>query len=222
MNKPASRPHWRSDHALRGIHRLSIRSARTAELCGMLNGLAHAQSQDLGLRWLATWIENHPEIHDCWPASDLRHLLKPLLQDPTQPVTPFLDHLRNIRTDANQQLTTWSTPASTRFDPPQPIVFRNRLFCFTGLFSGFANAANPRAEVERITTMRGGIVHPRVVRRLDYLIVGSTAHPAWTASCHGTKIAKAQQYKSRYNSPILILREVDWSRSIVATPPVIP
>ena len=217
---PASRPHYRSDDALRGISRLSIRSARTAELCGMLNGLAHAHAPDLGLAWLAKWIEHHPEIHECWPASHLREHLAPVLHDPATPVQPLLHRLRLLRADANQQLAQWTTTPAADFDPPQAIAFAGKLFCFTGLFAGFANAANPREQIERATAMRGGIVHPRVVKRLDYLIVGSNSHPTWTATNHGSKIALAHRYKTQYKCPIRILREQDWSSSILSHSPL--
>ena len=221
MTLATSRAH-RSEDALRGIHRLGIRSARIAELAGALNGLSYAHQKDLGLGWLARWIEAHPEIHDAWPASELRPLLHPLLENPNSSVQPILGYLRRIRSTTNTHLSRWGTTPAADFDPPQTIDFSGKLFCFTGLFAGFANVSNPRGSIENITRARGGTIHPAVIKRLDYLIVGSTAHPTWSFSTHGTKIARAHYLRNRYQCPIRILRESDWARSALATQPATP
>ena len=220
MNPPRTQP-MRSNDSLRGIHRLGVRSARIAELAGVLNGLAHAHSDDHGFGWLRRWLHAHPEIHDQWPASDLLVLLDDAFAaNPENPAEcrQLYRYLRNIRSDVNRTLANWSATPSADFDPPQTIEFDGASFCFTGLFAGFESLPSPRAAIEQATVALGGTVQPAVTRSLRYLIVGSNAHPSWSRSSHGTKIARAHYLRRRYRSPILILRESDWARSALARP----
>ncbi len=211
----------RSNDALRGIHRLGVRSARIAELAGILNGLAHAHSNDKGFNWLRRWLHAHPEIHDQRPASDLLPLIDQACQaNPADPTAngELYRYLSRIRSDVNRTLATWASTPFADFDPPQDIVFEGSSFCFTGLFAGFESLPSPRTAIEDATRILGGTVQPNVTKSLRYLIVGSNAHPTWSRSSHGTKIARAHYLRNRYQSPILILRESDWARSAIARP----
>lgn len=102
----------------------------------------------------------------------------------------------NIETGEILKATT--LPVNT---PAPEIFFPNKSFCFTGTF-GFGT----RAECEAFIDYKGGQAHPRVTKKLDYLVIGAYATDAWVHSSYGRKIEKAVSYRD-IGVPIAIINE---------------
>jgi NAD-dependent DNA ligase len=67
----------------------------------------------------------------------------------------------------------------------QDIAIEGRSFCFTG--RGQAS----RESMAKAATARGGIVHRRLTRGTDYLVVGSGGSKRWAYGAYGKKTATA-------------------------------
>lgn len=55
--------------------------------------------------------------------------------------------------------------------------------------------------------------------RAHYLVVGDLGSDAWITSRFGTKIEKVLRYRDERSAPTLIVREVDFVRAVMRTPP---
>ena len=67
----------------------------------------------------------------------------------------------------------------------EAVAVAGRSFCFTG------RGQTSRTEMMRAAVARGGVVHTRVTRRTDYLVVGSRGSRRWKQPYCGTKTAAA-------------------------------
>jgi hypothetical protein len=80
------------------------------------------------------------------------------------------------------------------------VTFPNRAFCFTGKFFDLKRSA-----AEREVRSRGGLIQDRINERLDYLVIGDEASPAWKHGGYGRKIEQAQVFhRAGHSLPILV------------------
>ena len=80
------------------------------------------------------------------------------------------------------------------------VTFPTRAFCFTGKLIDLKRSA-----AEREVRSRGGLILDRINERLDYLVIGDEASPAWKHGGHGRKIEQAQVFhRSGHSLPILV------------------
>jgi len=174
--------------------------------------------------YLRRWIEGHKECVDEGAARDIQPRLNGFLQDgrlaveeekelfvllhkilgedtplcaPPPPVSRF-----------NMPAASGSgrKPASRIFDQDIPaITFVGRIFCLTGLF-----LFGSREECAQAILQRGGRVSPRVTRKLDYLVVGDEASPAWIGGAYGRKIEEAMKLRKTTGKPCIVPESL-WS-----------
>ena len=80
------------------------------------------------------------------------------------------------------------------------VTFPSRAFCFTGKLIDLKRSA-----AEREVRSRGGLILDRINERLDYLIIGDEASPAWKFGGYGRKIEQAQVFhRLGHSLPILV------------------
>ena len=92
-------------------------------------------------------------------------------------------------------------------DPPPPVSFDGRVFCFTGKFySGSRNWC------EQQVVTRGAAVGS-VSRKLDFLVIGEIGSRDWIHSTHGRKIEKAIEINST-GGEIAIVAEQHWHEQL--------
>jgi len=95
-----------------------------------------------------------------------------------------------------------------------PVEFEGKVFCFTGTLLQLK-----RTQAERETRERGGLTVNDVNDRLDFLVVGSKASPAWKYGNYGTKIADAREIARRNNGRPRLTSESTFMDALAAVPP---
>ncbi|MGM0559558.1 MAG: hypothetical protein ACQETX_00630 [Pseudomonadota bacterium] len=87
---------------------------------------------------------------------------------------------------------------------PEAIELENSVFVLTG-----AMRMGPRAFIEKEIIRAGGVMAPRATRKVDYVVVSSTASRHWRTTHFGTKIERARElieegYKLRFVSEVAL------------------
>lgn len=70
-----------------------------------------------------------------------------------------------------------------------------------------------RADIEQKVSEHGGIIHPRITKNIDLLVVGSIATNNWIFSSYGRKIELALRYQHE-GSEIRLITEHDFKKFI--------
>ena len=65
-----------------------------------------------------------------------------------------------------------------------------------------------KGEFSQLIERAGGIWHPNVTRKTNYVIVGAAGNPCWSYACYGRKIEYAAKLRKE-GLPILIVHEYD-------------
>ena len=92
-------------------------------------------------------------------------------------------------------------------EPPPPLSFEGRVFCFTGKF-----LFGERKDCERAVAERGA-VFGSLTRRTDFLVIGAYATESWKHSPFGNKILKACAMRDG-GGRISIISEEHWKRHL--------
>jgi hypothetical protein len=80
------------------------------------------------------------------------------------------------------------------------VAFPSRAFCFTGKLIDLKRTA-----AEREVRSRGGVILDRINERLDYLVIGDEASPAWKYGGYGRKIEQARDFhRAGCARPVLV------------------
>lgn len=87
--------------------------------------------------------------------------------------------------------------------PCDGIDLSDKMVCLTGDFD-----YGTKEDVESFLNGLGAVVHPRVIAKVDYLIVGNLASSEWSAGRYGNKIKQALQLQLK-GRPIKIIKESD-------------
>lgn len=143
---------------------------------------------------LRSWIDNHPELAKEFPYALIQSSIEESLRD------GILDSK-----ELQQLFKTFLfllDPLSSTF-PCDSVDFVGKMICLSGNFD-----YGTKEEVENLLKGLGATVHPRVVSKLDYLIVGNHASEEWSFGQYGQKIKQAIQLQMK-GKPIKILKESD-------------
>jgi NAD-dependent DNA ligase len=92
-------------------------------------------------------------------------------------------------------------------EPPPPLSFGGRIFCFTGTF-----IFGQRKDCERAVAERGA-TFGSLTRRTDFLVIGAYATDSWKHSPFGNKILKACAMREE-GGRISIISEEYWTRHL--------
>ena len=93
---------------------------------------------------------------------------------------------------------------------PEPdVVIPGSQFCFTGTFM-----IGSRRECEQAVEMLGGFAGS-LIKKTDYLVIGTLATESWQHSTFGRKIEKAVKMSRDPTSNIKIITESHWSQFII-------
>ena len=93
------------------------------------------------------------------------------------------------------------------------VTFTNRAFCFTGKLCDLKRTA-----AEREVRARGGLTLDHVNERLDYLVVGDQASPAWKFGTYGRKIEVARELRQGGAKRPELLSEASFVECLACTP----
>lgn len=143
---------------------------------------------------LREWINNHSELSKEFPYALIQSSIEESLRDGV------------LESQELQQLFKTFLflldPLSYTF-PCNNIDIAGKMVCLSGNFD-----YGTKEEVEQFLTSFGATIHPRVISKLDYLIVGNQASSEWSFGQYGQKIKQAIQLQMK-GKPIKILKEAD-------------
>lgn len=143
---------------------------------------------------LRQWMEEHPELAKEFPYALIHASIEESLQD------GILDPQ-----ELQQLFKTFLfllDPLGCTFSCDH-IDFTEKMVCLSGNFD-----YGPKEDVEALLEKLGATIHPRVVAKLDYLIVGNHASDEWSCGRYGNKIKQAIQLQMK-GKPIKIVKESD-------------
>lgn len=186
--------------------------ASFAEGMGVLHGLCSGVLADGILtqeevQYLASWLEQHPELTTEWPASVIIERIGRVMSDGSMDageegelMALLLQFINGALIETNAPILSNAIPLD---DPPPPITFGGRTFCLTGQF-----ACGHRREVENTIKELGGKVLSSFRGDMDYLLIGTFSSKGWSGGNFGRKIESAVAARAA-GYPIAIIGE-DW------------
>jgi NAD-dependent DNA ligase len=180
------------------------------ELQGYCHGLlSDGVINDIELKSLNSWINNHEHLNGFFPYDELRSVLLSITKDGLYTkeekvvlesfFTTFiqLQNAGNIDAEYKQSISTFCTSMPN-------VVFEGKVFCLTGEFK-----SHTREEMRNEITFRGGIVASNVNGKTDFLIVGDSGNKAWAFACYGRKVEQAIAIR-KAGGKIVIVNEYDF------------
>lgn len=195
------------------LQRIDTRSMQT--LLGICTGIIGDDViQDKEIAFLKTWLLEHNEICDKWPANAIYFKVQEILQDgiithdERQSLMTLLQQITgNYFADTGAAVV--ESPALPIDDDPS-IYFRNMSFCFTGTFM-----YGTRAACERIILKLGAMPVDTVSKKLNYLVIGGLVTSSWVNESYGRKIEKAVQYRDQSGAELAIISERQWTEALI-------
>lgn len=186
------------------------------KLQGILHGIiADNRINTLEIENLSEWLMENEHLTGLYPYDELCSLTTIVLKDGQLSdeeikmlkvfFNEFIDDrsINNLNDSSFQSLeNNMSLPGVCAVCPP--IIFENRMFCFTG-----ESSRATRTEIADLINSLGGMFKNTVVKNTDYLIVGNEGNPCWAFSCYGRKVEKAVKMR-KTGSNILIVHENDF------------
>jgi len=180
-------------------------------LQGVLAGvIADGVVTEREARNLADWLEDYSELKTVWPYAEIESVLTNVLAD------------GKIDDDEQKELLAlFSEFSGLRSRPRSPadesipktvkgicavapaITFLDRKFCLTGESERWT-----KPNFEQVLQRASAQFHSRVVKTLDYLVIGGAGNPCWAYSCYGRKVESAVRLRQQ-GLPILIVHEYD-------------
>jgi NAD-dependent DNA ligase len=186
-----------------------LKDSRTDELIGICRGvLADGALVWEEARFVLDWLRRNPPVQHSSIGRELEPALVAALRDESlsaeaeeQMVTLLLRIIGG--TPRNECDASYSS--ALPLDNPIPeIIFLGRLFCFTGKFS-----YGTRTICEQACLKMGAVVHPRIVEKTSFLIVGEVGSRDWAHSAMGRKIERAISLRDK-GAVIGIVSERTW------------
>jgi len=169
------------------------------EFIGLCKGILadneiNEAERDILIKWL-----NENKVND----AQIKKIYKALIGDVS---LPFLKNILGEYIGYNmQQFDIMNASTSLPVEKGLlSIEFEGKSFCLTGKFT---SAIGNRKVLENMIEERNGIIKPRVVLDLDYLVIGELSNPDWIHSNYGRKIEQALKYKEKYQIDLKIISE---------------
>lgn len=191
-------------------------------LHGVLSGIGidHKITDD-EIAGLQDWLYNFESLKDdVYPFNDLFPLLERILDDGiiTDEERSEFSCFCGMFTERVVKspilhdeiyIESWMKTRSPIFEPllnfcdhVHKIIFHGRTFCFTG-----PAVYGKRSELHALVEKCGGVSRDRVVKELDYLIIGAQSSPYWVYSTYGRKIESVIERNKARNSETVIIHE---------------
>lgn len=198
------------DSLIRVYRHTATADRQIDELIGIVKGvMADGMVTQGEVEFLLRWMETNRQAANLWPAKALYPRLAQVAAKGFMTLHEegeMLDLLMKT-VGGNTAPQAGFASNSTRLpltEPPAPLSFEGRAFCFTGAFH-----SGSRDWCHEQVTSRGGRSIGNITKKLDYLVVGDIGNETWAHSTHGRKIEKAIEYNSA-GCRIAIVSEEYW------------
>ena len=179
-------------------------------LTGIISGLVcDDHLHEAEINYLSTWMTEHPELAQEYPASIIYRRVREVLSDGviTSQERDYLLQEFKILSGTNFLETgaALHDHIASVFDTDPHVIIPSNNFVFTGKFLW-----GTRAACEKAVVQRGGSFSDRITLTTNYLVVGSMSSPDWITENFGRKIQKAAEMAESGEFEISIIREPDW------------
>ena len=192
----------------RKFNRKSIDDRQIDTLIGLSKGLlADGKVDQSEAEFLQTWLIQCRQTTDNPVIINLLGRVDAMLEDGVLDVdetTELLSLLHKITgepSDVGELAKTSSLPIN---EPAPSISFEGKVFLFTGTCV-YGTRKQCKSAVEEL----GGFNASGVIKKLDYLVLGTYVTDSWIHESYGRKIEKAMQYRDD-GVPISIITEEHW------------
>jgi hypothetical protein len=203
---------WLSNKVLQGELECAIKTDMQI-LHGLLQGIVADGKISAGeVRHLQEWINQRPYLKGIWPYDEIDSLIGPVLSDGiidpnehAQVLAYLSDFCEMTPVESSGEIRHTVTGICATCPD---IQYDGRSFCATGSITGYR-----RRDIESLISRAGGNPLPKVIKDLDYLVVGTQGNPCWAFACYGRKVEHAMQLR-RLGSRITIVHETDFFESL--------
>lgn len=186
-----------------------IESRQIDELIGLCRGMAaDGAINQLEAEFLQKWLAANIEISGQPVIQTLYRRVSEVLadgrleDDEAHDLLSTLDQLSSRDFEHGEVLKSSDLPLC---DPAPHLVFKDRLYCFTGTFN-----FGRRAECEKAVFAKGA-QSGSLTKKTDVLVIGVYATESWKHSSFGNKIIKACEMRDA-GVPISIVSEMHWQQ----------
>jgi len=194
-------------------------TADLQRLQGIMAGIAaDGKIKKTELLALSKWISDREHLKTNWPYDEIDSIITTVLAD------GIIDEKEHKTLLAFCREFTAKVPSLLIEDKidddcirygacamcPE-IIFKDRLFCFTG-----KSSRHTRASLVETLEKLGGRFSPTVRTDLNYLVVCDEGNRCWAFSCYGRKVEEAVNFRKR-GLPIQIVHELDFWDSVQET-----
>ena len=205
-------PEW-----IRLVRRRDIIEHRMSELQGLMEGRRIARDEDRGLRAIAEWIETEETLWETWPASRIREILAPCLQNDWEEtnhrkIKTIEGGLAKFEGPLKDEVKSWADAPDAPWDEDAKIEFKGKRMVFSGVFR-----ACERWNVEEASAQLGAKIRRSVAKVTDYLVVGSRCQPGWKHKRRGRKIEQIVRWRETKETQCAIVTEEQWADAIIET-----
>jgi len=190
-----------------GIHLSNNDIKAVNTLYGLIMGITADQVvTDSEINFLDVWLRNNADYLNAFPLNVIKRRVDDILTD--QIITKderedlYQTLVQLLGNDFYETGVAGGISNGAIFEEPGFLSFKDVMFCLTGAF-----VSGPREKCEQALMKLGGIPTKSITKKLDYLVVGTTASRDWVASGHGRKIEKAMYYKEQGCSIAIISEE---------------
>lgn len=192
-------------------------TADLQRLHAILGGVAaDGQVNELELRELATWLQEHEHLKTCWPYDEIDTLVTDVLRDGKiderelgvlKSYFAEFVHKLDDRTITNPVTSENGTMIGLCAVCPE-IVFKGSTFCFTGVSVKYS-----REKFIATVSSLGGRGVTAVSQKVNYLVIGAEGNPCWTYACYGRKVEKAVELR-KSGVRIVVVHENDFHDAV--------
>jgi NAD-dependent DNA ligase len=168
---------------------------------------------DKEIELLNLWISVHSNEVSQWPLTELWEILEEITNNGSVSDTGrqiLFEFLCKFAAGPKQPNVIEGI-----FTEGKEVIFKNRIFAFTGKLEFGSRRKAQNAVIER-----GGLIsaNDSVTGRTNYLVVGNIGNEMWKYSRFGNKIEKALQLKELYGT-ICIIKERSFVSAVVTSSP---
>lgn len=175
--------------------RLADKTKKVNTLLSILNEIADdGQISEQEFIYLALWMDNHGELRGTYEFDQVFAAIDTILED---------GFISQSELDELLALVTQIVSPVEAAGPVGKIVLDGREICLSGDFDH-----GSKSEIKALLERHGAIVRDRVIKTLDYLIVGGQGSSAWSSGTYGNKVKRALELQAQ-GAKVQIVRESD-------------
>ena len=180
------------------------------EFIGLCKGLlADDRIVEPEVRFLQSWLEDHQDISKLYPISAIYQRIIEILEDDIVDEDEEEELLITLKciTAKRKQRSRRAKNEMPAFDTGK-ISFENKFFTLTGRF-----IIGTHCKIAEFIKEKGGTLQDEPDEETDYMVVGNTDDPDWTASSSFECINQAISML-KVNPSIKFINEENWLKHI--------